>query len=63
MCAVWAYGGCLSEKDNKDYRKEFSGFWKNEFKSIKFPSKGTVFDYFVDIEASNFSLKEWKSIV
>ena len=49
MCCIWAFGGCLTEKDNKDYRKEFSSFWKKEFKSIKFPSKGTVFDYFVKI--------------
>lgn len=54
LCCVWAFGGCLTEKDNKDYRKDFSGFWKNEFKTVKFPSKGTVFDYFVNIEEGGF---------
>lgn len=29
VSAVWAFGGCLAEKDQKDYRKEFSSFWKN----------------------------------
>jgi len=49
MCSIWSFGGCLTEKDKKDYRKDFSSFWKNEFKQVKFPSKGTVFDYFVDL--------------
>lgn len=60
---VWAFGGCLAEKDNKDYRKEFSSFFKNEFKGVKFPSKGSVFDYFVQIDQNSFSMQEWKSVV
>ena len=48
--AIWAFGGCLTEKDKKDYRKDFSSFWKNEFKQVRFPSKGTVFDYFVQLD-------------
>ena len=48
MCGVWSFGGCLTHKDNKNFRKLFSQFWRNEFKSVKFPSKGSVFDYFVD---------------
>lgn len=31
-----------------DYRVEFSKWWTTEFKTIKFPSQGTVFDYFLD---------------
>ena len=27
---------------------EFSKWWTTEFKHIKFPSQGTVFDYFLD---------------
>lgn len=46
---VWAIGGCLAEKDSIDYRKDFSNWWKSEWKtSVKFPSKGTIFDYYVD---------------
>merc|ERR1712196_77200 len=47
MCCVWAFGGALCEKDNKDYRKDFSNWWRGEFKPVKFPAKGLVFDYFV----------------
>ena len=38
-----------NEKDGIDYRKEFSSWWKGEWKSsVKFPQKGSVFDYYVD---------------
>ena len=56
---IWAAGGCLSEVDGVDYRKQFSNWWKNEMKTIKFPSKGTVFDYYV----KESRLDEWASIV
>lgn len=47
---IWCIGGGFAEKDGRDYRKEFSNWWKDKWKVIKFPNKGTVFDYFVDIE-------------
>lgn len=37
-----------------DYRVEFSKWWVTEFKTIKFPSAGTVFDYFIDTETKKF---------
>ena len=42
--------------DGKDYRKEFSKWWTDKFKAIKFPGK-TVFDYYIDIE--NSKVDEW----
>ncbi|KFG49291.1 dynein heavy chain family protein, partial [Toxoplasma gondii GAB2-2007-GAL-DOM2] len=48
FCCIWACGGCLDEQDGIDYRRQFSHWWRNAWKTIKFPSKGTVFDYFVD---------------
>jgi dynein heavy chain len=46
---IWAVGGCLAEKDSFDYRKEFSNWWKGEWKTmVKFPSKGVIFDYYID---------------
>merc|ERR1719482_1552234 len=59
FCCIWAAGGCLSEVDGVDYRKQFSNWWKNEMKTIKFPSKGTVFDYFVE----GSRMEEWSTIV
>ena len=63
LSAVWAFGGCLTEKDNKDYRKDFSIWWKGVFKNVRFPAKGTIFDYFVDMENGKPVLEEWKTIV
>lgn len=57
FACVWCLGGGFSEKDGINYRKSFSDWWKDKWKIIKFPSKGTVFDYYVDLE--NNKLDEW----
>ena len=57
FACVWCLGGGFSEKDGINYRKSFSDWWKDKWKIIKFPSKGTVFDYYVDIEQNR--LDEW----
>merc|ERR1719310_1193050 len=56
---IWSIGGCLSEVDGVDYRKQFSNWWKGEMKTIKFPSKGTVMDYYV----KEARLEEWATMV
>lgn len=61
FCMVWAIGGSLGEKDSNDYRKRFSTWWKEEWKTIKFSGKGTIFDCYVNYEASKF--EEWEKIV
>lgn len=61
FCAVWAIGGCLGEKDGNDYKKNFSNWWKQKWKTIKFPGKGTIFDYYVDYDSSKFV--EWSEQV
>ena len=45
--AVWAFGGTMFKDQLVDYREEFSKWWTTEFKNIKFPSSGTVFDYYI----------------
>lgn len=37
-----------------DYRSEFSKWWTSEFKTIKFPHTGLVFNYFVDSKTKRF---------
>lgn len=37
-----------------DYRVEFTKWWVNEFKTVKFPAGGTVFDFFIDNESKQF---------
>jgi dynein heavy chain len=42
--------------DGKDYRKEFSKWWTDKFKAIKFPGS-SVFNYYIDIE--NSKVDDW----
>lgn len=61
FACIWCIGGGFGEKDGKPYRQEFSNWWKDKKgKVIKFPGKGTVFDYYVDIE--NTKLEEWNKM-
>lgn len=38
-----------------DYRAEFSRWWSKEMRAVKFPSQGTVFDYYIDSETKKFT--------
>lgn len=44
-----------------DFKVEFSKWWVAEFKTIKYPSQGTVFDYFIDTETKEFL--PWSHII
>jgi hypothetical protein len=59
--AVWAFGGALFKDQLVDWRDEFSKWWVTEFKTVKFPSQGTVFDYFIRTEDKKFA--PWGEIV
>ncbi|XP_077481740.1 dynein axonemal heavy chain 9 isoform X2 [Stigmatopora argus] len=61
FAAVWAFGGALFQDQMIDYRVEFSKWWVAEFKTIKFPSQDTVFDYYVDPESKKF--EPWSKLV
>ncbi|KNC98870.1 uncharacterized protein SPPG_09316 [Spizellomyces punctatus DAOM BR117] len=54
FAAVWAFGGCVFQDQMVDYRVEFSKWWNSEFKTVKFPVQGTVFDYYVETETKRF---------
>ena len=53
--AVWAIGGATFADKQVDHRKAFDRFWRDEFKLIRFPEEGTVFDY--SVAESAFPLK------
>ncbi|XP_066581161.1 dynein beta chain, ciliary [Prorops nasuta] len=55
FAAVWAFGSSMFQDQTVDYRVEFTKWWTNEFKQVKFPSQGTVFDYFIDPETKYFA--------
>ncbi|XP_069339362.1 dynein axonemal heavy chain 9 [Eulemur rufifrons] len=54
FAAIWALGGTMVQDQLVDYRAEFSKWWLTEFKTVKFPSQGTVFDYYIDPETKKF---------
>ncbi|XP_064623162.1 dynein beta chain, ciliary-like [Lineus longissimus] len=54
FACVWAFGGAMFQDQLIDYRVEFTKWWITEFKTIKFPHQGTVFDYFIDEESKKF---------
>ncbi|CAH8851278.1 unnamed protein product [Trichobilharzia szidati] len=54
FCCVWSFGGCLFKDQLCDYRVEFSKWWLNEFKQVKFPSGGTIFDFFWSLTTRKF---------
>ncbi|RVE68725.1 hypothetical protein OJAV_G00094270 [Oryzias javanicus] len=61
FAAIWAFGGALSREQLVDYRVEFSKWWVAEFKTIKFPPGGTVFDYYMNPKTEMF--EPWSDIV
>ncbi|XP_061653101.1 dynein axonemal heavy chain 11 [Phyllopteryx taeniolatus] len=54
FACVWAFGGALFQDHLRDYRAEFSRWWAKEMRAVKFPSQGTIFDYFIDPETKRF---------
>uniref|UniRef100_A0A2I2YF97 Dynein axonemal heavy chain 17 n=1 Tax=Gorilla gorilla gorilla TaxID=9595 RepID=A0A2I2YF97_GORGO len=54
FACFWAFGGAMFQDQLVDYRVEFSKWWISEFKTIKFPSQGTIFDYYIDPDTKKF---------
>jgi dynein heavy chain len=61
FACVWAFGSALFQDQLTDHRVEFSKWWTTEFKTVKFPTTGTIFDYFIDGETKKF--EPWNKLV
>ncbi|XP_062965627.1 dynein axonemal heavy chain 9 [Cynocephalus volans] len=61
FAAIWAFGGAMVQDQLVDYRAEFSKWWLTEFKTVKFPSQGTIFDYYIDPETKKF--EPWSKLI
>lgn len=58
FCMIWSMGSSLTVSDDgSDYQKLFSDWWRSEWKTVKFPSRETVFDYWLDPETGAF--EQW----
>ncbi|XP_045472902.1 dynein beta chain, ciliary-like isoform X2 [Harmonia axyridis] len=51
---VWAFGSALFQDQMCDWRNEFSKWFTNEFRTVKFPVQGTVFSYYIENETKKF---------
>lgn len=58
---IWAFGSALFQDQITDWRNEFSKWFLNEFKSVKFPPGGNVFSYYIEKESKKFS--PWTDLV
>ncbi|XP_061442923.1 dynein axonemal heavy chain 11 isoform X1 [Rhineura floridana] len=54
FACVWAFGGALFQDQLSNYQAEFSHWWLKEMKAVKFPSHGTIFDYYLDPKMKKF---------
>lgn len=61
FACIWSFGSALFQDQLMDWRNEFSKWWVNEFKTIKFPLTGTVFHYYIDPETKKFS--PWTDLI
>ena len=62
FACVWALGGAMLVDKVNDYRTQFSQWWTSEWKSVQFPGKGVVFDYYVQAEGEP-SMVAWEDKV
>ncbi|NIG60506.1 dynein [Pontoporia blainvillei] len=61
FAAIWTFGGAMVQDQLVDDRAEFSKWWLTEFKTVKFPSQGTIFDYYIDPETKKF--EPWSKLI
>ncbi|XP_077967769.1 dynein beta chain, ciliary-like [Styela clava] len=61
FACIWAFGGAMFQDQLVDHRVEFSKWWTTEFKTIKFPSHGTVFEYYIEPNSKKFT--PWSEMV
>ena len=55
FACLWSFGSAVYVDQTIDLRIEFSKWWMNEWKFVKFPQTPglTVFDYYIDQESKN----------
>ncbi|XP_058534261.1 dynein axonemal heavy chain 11 [Ochotona princeps] len=54
FACIWAFGGALPKDQLSDHQGDFSRWWHKEMKAVKFPSQGTIFDYYLDHKTKKF---------
>lgn len=58
---IWGFGSTLINDQLIDWRNEFNRFWHQEFKNVRFPYDGNIFNYFIDPILSSF--RPWSDLI
>lgn len=62
FAVIWGFGSTLFQDQIIDWRNEFSKWWTNEFKFVKFPAdEGNIFNFYIDSETKAF--QSWSNLV
>lgn len=51
---IWGFGSALYQDHIVDSHRDFHKWWTSEFKDVKFPPQGTIFDYYLDVRTQKF---------
>jgi dynein heavy chain len=50
FAAMWAFGASMFEFEGVNYSEKFSKWWLSTFKSVKLPTRGSIFELYLDTE-------------
>jgi len=57
---LWSFGSALHQDTIIDWHRELHKWWTGEFKDVKLPSQGTVFDYQFNVQTLKF--QRWSEL-
>ncbi|XP_068157565.1 LOW QUALITY PROTEIN: dynein beta chain, ciliary [Drosophila tropicalis] len=52
--SIWSFGSALHQDLIIDWHREFHKWWTGEFKDVKLPNTGTIFDYHLNVQTLKF---------
>ncbi|XP_030080192.1 dynein beta chain, ciliary [Drosophila hydei] len=58
---IWGFGSSLFQDQIIDWRNEFSKWFQNEYRAVKFPPSGNIFSYYIHNESKKFL--PWTNLV
>lgn len=61
FAVVWGFGATFYQDQIIDWRNEFNKFWVNEFKTIRLPGDGNIFNFYIDPVSREF--RPWSDLV
>eukprot|EP00736_Rhodelphis_marinus_P005351 Rmarinus@m.11280 len=61
FACIWGFGSSVAGEGSLDPRAEFSTWWKQEFKHVKFDDKASIFDY--GLSPKTYHMVPWRMLV